>query len=64
MCLDVQAPGCLHYDWVWTSDNRHVQCRELYDGPKAVCDHMDYTSDLLPGFVALGVKVESVEVCT
>lgn len=60
-----KAVGCLHYDFVWNSDNTKFQCREFYATTKDLCDHVAYTGDLYPGLWATGAQLSNTEVtCT
>lgn len=51
-----KAPGCLFYDFVWNEDDTKFRCRERYDSPKAMVNHIQYCGDLFPPLFEMGVK--------
>lgn len=53
--------GTLSYDFIWKEDDTLFQCIEAYNSPKALADHMENTSNLVEGLLALGVELVGCE---
>lgn len=60
--LNGKATSCLHYDFLWNSDNTKFLSREMYLSSEGVCNHVDNTANLVPGLLALGVLIDNTEV--
>lgn len=55
-------PGCLNYEFLWNDDLTRFQAREMYSSPELCSVHFDWTADLVPGLLALGVELDNSEV--